>query len=88
MLTKLEQCSWIKIEVARGRSTQECFEELSEACCDAVFSYRTVRRVLNLSEKAGMSFRTTSVQDDPTWTPIELNSLLPAASFVDMNKDC
>ena len=67
MFTKLEQCSWIKIEMARGRSTQECFEELSEACGDAVFSYRTVGGVLNLSQKAGMSFRTTSLQDDPRW---------------------
>ncbi|KAJ4450622.1 hypothetical protein ANN_02050 [Periplaneta americana] len=28
MFTKLEQCSWIKIEVARGRSAQECFQGL------------------------------------------------------------
>ncbi|PSN42895.1 hypothetical protein C0J52_23444 [Blattella germanica] len=27
MFTKLDQCSWIKTEVARGRSTQECFLE-------------------------------------------------------------
>ena len=32
MFTKLEQCSWIKIEVARDRSTQECFHALREAC--------------------------------------------------------
>ena len=31
MFTKLEQRSWIKIEVARGRSTQECFRGLCEA---------------------------------------------------------
>ena len=31
MFTKLEQRSWIKIEVARCRSTQECFQELREA---------------------------------------------------------
>ena len=29
--TELEQRSWIKIEVARGRSTQECFGGLLEA---------------------------------------------------------
>ena len=28
MFTKLEQRSWIKIEVARARSTQECFHGL------------------------------------------------------------
>ena len=31
MLTKLEQRSWIKIEVTRDRSTQECFRVLREA---------------------------------------------------------
>ncbi|KAJ4448832.1 hypothetical protein ANN_00223 [Periplaneta americana] len=35
MFTKLEQRSWIKIEVARGRSAQECFQGLREACDDA-----------------------------------------------------
>ena len=28
MFTKLERSSWIKIELARGRSTQECFQHL------------------------------------------------------------
>ena len=31
MFTKLEQRSWIKIEVARIRSTQECSQGLREA---------------------------------------------------------
>ena len=31
MFTKLEQCSWIKIEVAQGCSTQESFHGLREA---------------------------------------------------------
>ena len=31
MFTKLEQRSWIKIEVGRGGSTQECFQRLHEA---------------------------------------------------------
>ncbi|KAJ4433872.1 hypothetical protein ANN_16185 [Periplaneta americana] len=44
MFTKLEQRSWIKIEVARGRSAQECFQELHEACGDAALPYRTVAR--------------------------------------------
>ena len=42
MFTKLEQQSWIKIEVARGHSTQECFQGRHEACGDAVLPYRTV----------------------------------------------
>ncbi|KAJ4431732.1 hypothetical protein ANN_20334 [Periplaneta americana] len=44
MFTKLEQRSWIKIEVARGRSAQECFQGLREACGDAALPYRTVAR--------------------------------------------
>ena len=44
MFTKLEQRSWIKIEVARRRSTQECFQGLGEACGDAALPYRTVSR--------------------------------------------
>ena len=31
MFTKLEQRYWIKIQVARRRSTQEFFQELREA---------------------------------------------------------
>ena len=56
MFTKLEQRSWIEIEVARGRSTQECFQVLREAQWHDGFK---------CSGKARMSFRTTSVQDDP-----------------------
>ena len=44
MFTKLEQRSWIKIEVARGRSTHEYFHGLGEACGDSALSYRTVVR--------------------------------------------
>ncbi|KAJ4428030.1 hypothetical protein ANN_24044 [Periplaneta americana] len=44
MFTKLEQRSWIKIEVARGRSAQECFQGLREACGDAALPYHIVAR--------------------------------------------
>ncbi|KAJ4436961.1 hypothetical protein ANN_17093 [Periplaneta americana] len=44
ILTKLEQRSWIKIEMARGHSAQECFQGLREACGDAALPYRTVAR--------------------------------------------
>ncbi|KAJ4439793.1 hypothetical protein ANN_07921 [Periplaneta americana] len=40
--TKLEQRSWIKIEVTRGRSAKECFHGLHEAYADAALPYRTV----------------------------------------------
>ena len=46
MFTKLEQRSWIKIEVAQGRSTQECFQGLCEACGDAALPYHTVAQWL------------------------------------------
>ena len=39
MFAKLEQRSWIKIEVARGRSTQECCQGLREACGDAATTF-------------------------------------------------
>ncbi|KAJ4438220.1 hypothetical protein ANN_14159 [Periplaneta americana] len=42
--TKLEQRSWIKIDVTRGRSAQECFRGLREACADTALPYRTVAR--------------------------------------------
>ena len=44
MFSKLEQRSWIKIEVARGRSTKECFQGPCEACGDAALPYRSVTR--------------------------------------------
>ena len=46
MFTKLEQRSWIKIEVTRRRSTQECFQGLREACDDEVLPYHTVARLV------------------------------------------
>ena len=67
MFTKLEQRSWIKIEVTRGRSTQEYFQGLREACCDAVLPYRTVARWV----KAFREGR-DAVEDDP-----KFNHLLP-----------
>ncbi|KAJ4437779.1 hypothetical protein ANN_13717 [Periplaneta americana] len=42
--TKLEQRSWIKIEVTRGHSAQEYFQGLHEAYADAALPYRTVAR--------------------------------------------
>ena len=37
----------LEFEVAQGRSTQECFQKLREACGDAALSYRTVVRRVN-----------------------------------------
>jgi len=48
MFTKEDQCSWIKIEVARGRSAQTCFQGLREACGDAALPYHTVARWVKL----------------------------------------
>ena len=47
MCTKLEKRSWIKTEVAQGRSRQECFQGLREACGDAALLYRIVARCVN-----------------------------------------
>ena len=44
MFTKLEQRSWIKVEVSRDHRTQACFRGLREECGDAAFPYRTVAR--------------------------------------------
>ena len=44
MFTNLKQRSLIKIEMARCQSTQECFQELREACGDAALPYRMVAR--------------------------------------------
>ena len=42
MFTKVEQRSWIRMEMARGRSTQESFQGLRKACVEAALPYRTV----------------------------------------------
>ena len=83
MFTKLEQRSWIKIEVARDRSTQECFHGLREEYGDAVLPYRRVAQ--ERSGKAGcrsgqLLYRTTphGEQHGPSpcfpvgcWSPID-----------------
>jgi len=48
MFTKQDQRSWKKIEVARGRSAQICFQGLREACGKAALPYRTVARWVKL----------------------------------------
>ncbi|KAJ4427628.1 hypothetical protein ANN_25276 [Periplaneta americana] len=57
--TKLEQRSWIKIEVTRGRSAQECFQGLREACANAALPYHTVAQWVK-AFREGMD----SVQDN------------------------
>ena len=66
MFTKLGQRSSIKIEVIRCRSTQECIQGLREPCGDAALTNRTGARWVKRFEKAGMPFRTISVQDNTT----------------------
>ena len=51
MFTKLEQSSWIKIDVARCSSTQESFQGLRNACSDAALPYPTVARWVKASRK-------------------------------------
>lgn len=42
MLTKCNQPSEIKIEIARVKNTSECYQELHEDCGENVLSFRTV----------------------------------------------
>ena len=44
MFSKLEQRTWIKIEVARGKNARECHSGLREACGNEALPYRTVAR--------------------------------------------
>jgi hypothetical protein len=44
MFTKQKQCSWIKTEVAQGRSAQNCYQGLRKARGDAALPHRTVAK--------------------------------------------
>ena len=72
MCTKLGQRSWIKIEVARGHSTQECFQGLQEACGDAALPYHIAARLVKAFQEGR-----DAIQGDPTWRKTQFNSLLP-----------
>ena len=71
MFTKQEQRSWIKIEVARGRSAQNCYQGLREACGDAALPYRTVARWVKLFREGR-----DAIQDDPMLTTTQFSFLL------------
>ena len=82
MFTELAQYYWIKVEVARGGRTQECFEGVREACSDAALPYRTVVRwVKALREDQDRD----AVQDNfHTGRPhVENNTLQLIASLLD-----
>ena len=76
MFTKLEQHSCIRIEIARGFNTQECFQGLHEACGDAALPYCKVAQWVRAFQEGSDAFRTISVQDDPTWKTTLLASLM------------
>ena len=76
MFTKLEQHSQIKIEEAHGHSTQKYFQGLHEAHGNAVLHIIQWHNGLKCSRKVGMPFRTTSIQDNPTWRTTQFNFLL------------
>ena len=71
MFTKQDQRSWIKIEVARGRSAQTCFPGMREARGDAALPYRTVALWVKLFREGR-----DPIQDDPMLTTTQLSSLL------------
>ena len=70
MFTKVEQRSWMKIEMERGRTMQECFEGLHEACGDATLPYHKVARWVKAFREGRNSVQDNLVQDDPTWKTI------------------
>ena len=59
MFTKLEQRSWIKTEMARTRSTQECFQGLRESCSDAALPYRAMAQWLKAFRSGQPPYRVT-----------------------------
>ena len=83
MFTIVEQRSWIKIEVARGLSTQECFQGLREACGDAALPYRTVARWVKTFREGS-----DTVQDNlRTGRPhVENNTVQLLASLLDADR--
>ena len=77
MFTKLKQRFWIKLKwydvVVHKNVITDCVKYVAMQCCHIAQWYDVLKR----SGKAGMPFRTTSVQDDPTWRKTQFNSLLP-----------
>jgi hypothetical protein len=72
MFTKLEQCSWIKIEVSQGRGAQDCFWGLREACDNTALPYLTVAQWVKVFREGR-----DAVQDDPMLTTTQFSSLPP-----------
>ncbi|KAJ4435406.1 hypothetical protein ANN_18021 [Periplaneta americana] len=66
MFAKLEQRFWIKIEMSRGRSAQECFQGVREACGNAALPYRTVARWVKAFQE-GLVGLVRIVAMDETW---------------------
>ena len=52
---------------------KDCVKHVAMQRCHIVQWHGELKR----SGKAGMQFRTTSVQDDPMWKTTQINSLLP-----------
>ncbi|PSN45373.1 hypothetical protein C0J52_07534 [Blattella germanica] len=44
MISRYEQRCFIKIQVARGKNTNQCFRALQEACRREALPYRTIAR--------------------------------------------
>ena len=65
MFTKLEQRSWIKIELTRCRGTQECFQGPRGTCGQVALSKLTVAGWFKGSGKTGMPSGTTPYRTTP-----------------------
>ena len=75
MFTKLEQRYWIKIEVARGHSTQECFQGLCETCGEAALPYRTVTRQIKVFREGRDAIKENLRAGGTPWRTIPFDSL-------------
>ena len=83
IFTNLEQCSWTKMKVAQGHSTQGCFHWLCEACGDAALPNRTVVRRVKVFWEAR-----DAIQDNLcTWRPhVENSTIQLLASLLDADR--
>ena len=83
MFTKLEQYSWIKIEVAWGCNTQECFQGMCEACGDAALPYCTVARWVKAFQEGR-----DAIQDNlhTRWPHMENNTVQLLVSLLDAGR--
>jgi len=83
MFMKEDQRSWIKIEVAQGRSAQTCLQGLREACGDAALPYRTVARWVKLFREGRDSIQDSHLSGRPH---VDNHTIQLLASLLDVER--